>query len=214
MPEDVQKVETTEETTDDVVTETTETTETVDGEQFDADRAMSTIRKQRELERQQGKEITALQRKLKKLEDVDKKRKESEMSELEKAQSDLDSLNTQYGELGAEYDSLKLRQAFYDAVGTEELVFATDQARRDAYALADLASAIDGGKIDDKAIKKELKALQDSRPYLFGKVDIPATDATKRNQGDKGQPTDEDVKEFAARLGVDPQFVDRSLLVN
>lgn len=49
---------------------------------------------------------------------------------------------------------------------------------------------------------------------LFATPRVPDTDAAKRNQDKRSDATDEDVQEFAARMGVNPEYVDRSQLVN
>jgi len=173
----------------------------------------SALDSEREERKKLAKQVKDMTSKLSTFEEAEGKRKKADMTELEKAQNDLNDLRAQYDKMVADHDSLRLRQTFYDAVGAEKLEFASPQARQDAYELVDLADVIDAGEIDAKKVTKALKALQEMRPYLFGKTVAPDTDAAKRGAGTV-EATDDEVKEFAAIYGLNPEHVDRTLLAN
>jgi hypothetical protein len=183
------------------------------GEPFDQERAMATIRNQREAERDLAKQLKALQRKVADYEKAEQERTDAEATELEKLQKQHTGLVEQYETLSTTHQRLQLRLAFDEAVEAEKLQFASPQARRDAFDLVDLSDAIgDDGEVDGKALTKAVKALQDSRAYLFGQPrQQPADDASARGQG-APEATDEEVAEFAAVMGLRPEFVDRTLL--
>ena len=161
-----------------------------------------------------NKEAADRRKKLEALEQAETARQQAEMTELDKVKAGHSEIQGKYDALVADYDGLRLRQAFNDATSAANVIFASDQARRDAYELADLAAAIEGGEIDAKAITAALKALQTIRPYLFG-VAATSTDigATRRGT-DNGEVTvtDEEVQEFAAKFNVSAAAVDRKAL--
>lgn len=170
--------------------------------------ALDSEREERKKLAKQSKEVAD---RLSKFEQADKKRRDAELSDLEKLQTEHDNLKSKYDGLVADRDGLKLRQAFFDELAAQKLTFPDEQARRDAYELADLSAAIDGGEIDAEAVTAAVKELQKTRPYLFGTAQPPSDDADKRGGG-QVEATDEEVQEFAARYGLDPKHVDRKLL--
>lgn len=171
----------------------------------------SALDSEREERKKLAKQVKDMTSKLSAFEEAEGKRKKADMTELEKVQTELGETRARYDKLVVEHDSLRLRQAFYDAVGAEKLEFASPQAMQDAYELVDLADVFNDGKIKQEAIGEALKALQKSRPYLFGKAVVPETDATRRGTG-SAEATDAEVNEFAAIYGLDPKHVDRTLL--
>lgn len=158
-----------------------------------------------------NREAAERRKKLEALEQAEAKRQQAEMTEAEKAKAAKDELETKYTQLVAQYDGLRLRQAFFDEVARQSVTFASEQARADAYELAELAAVLEGGEVQAKALSEAVKALQRTRPYLFGQAaTAPDIGATARGGAD-GLPevTDQDIQEFAATYGISPQFVDK-----
>jgi len=161
-----------------------------------------------------NKEAKDRRLKLTALEKAETERKKAAMTDLEKAQTERADFEKRYQELSANYDGLRLRQSFFDAVATAGVEFASDQARADAYNLADLTAALDGGEVQPKALTTAIKALQTSRPYLFGQAAKPPDIGATERGGDDGLPevTDEEIQEFAARMSIPVQYIDKRAL--
>jgi hypothetical protein len=151
---------------------------------------------------------------LERLKGAEEERANAEKTELEKAQDRYGKLEQRYGELESMYQRTQLRQAFYEIAEAEGLRFHDNQAKSDAFDLLDLSDALgDGGKVDQDIVKAKLLDLNKHRPYFFGQRPAAVSDdATQRSQSQPAEITDEDVQEFAARMGVHPQFVDKDLL--
>lgn len=151
-------------------------TGTTEPEQFDKDRALETIRKQRESEKALAKQLKEAQAALKAYQDKDKERQEADLSELEKTKKRLAELEEAYTKASETAKALQLRHAFSRAIAAANLKFASQQAEDDAYELADKGSI---EITDDKitGMDEAIKALQKSRPYLFSneKDGVPGT---------------------------------------
>ena len=135
---------------------------------------------------------------------------EAEKTEMEKAQARITELEAQAVEAQAQAQA-RLIQAEV-AVSAATLGFRNPA---DAYALADLAEVVvEDGKV--AGIKAALEAVLKNRPYLKAEPtnapDIDATRAGSTTPGTAPGVTDEDVIEFAARFGIDPQYVDKKAL--
>ena len=161
-----------------------------------------------------NREAADRRKKLDAYEQAEAKRKAAEMTDLEKAQAERAEFETRYQKLATEFDGLRLRQSFFDEVAKQGVQFASDQARADAYNLADLTAALDGGEVQSKAVGDALKALKRDRPYLFGQPAAPPDIGATARGGDSGLPdvTDADVQEFAARMSIPVQYVDKRAL--
>lgn len=135
---------------------------------FDADRAMTTIRAQRQERRELRQQLSEARRGVKKLEAEEKARQRAEMDELERVKDELAELQAEHKETIATLKDYRLERAFNLVVAKEDLTFASPQAAEDAFALLDLEEiTVDDGEVDSRAMKKAVKALQLSREYLF-----------------------------------------------
>lgn len=140
-------------------------------EDFDKERALDTIRKQRESERKLAKELREAAARLKAYEDAEKAKAEADKTELQKLQERAQKLETELREAQEVAQALQLRQAFIATAGKTDLKFASQQAAEDAFELADL----EGVEIDANGavtgLDEALKKLQKARPYLFAASD-------------------------------------------
>ena len=139
-----------------------------DDDEFDKERAMATIRKHREVEKAQKKELREALKKLEALEAAEKKRAEAELSELEKAQARVKELEQAEADAKsqAEAQALEVNEKLIRA--EVRLVAVTMGLRPDdAYKLADLAdvSVDDEGEV--KGVEKALKKLAKEKEYLL-----------------------------------------------
>lgn len=138
------------------------------GEEFDKDRALATIKAQRAAEAKINKELTAARKELKKFQDAQKAAEDAEKSELTKAQEALAAKEAELKTSQQTIQALRLKQEFQLAAAKLKLAFASPQAQEDAWDLADLDAVTmdEAGKVT--GMEDALKALQKSRPYLFG----------------------------------------------
>ena len=157
------------------------------------------------------KERKAAKKRQEDQEAAEKKKREGEMSEVEKLTARFNEAEKARLEAEARVNDLTLRQAFYDAAEEVKAVFASAQARKDAWRLSDVASVTigDDGKVAGMA--EVIKAMQKSHGYLFGPPPAPASGIDAEKRGEQKTPqmfADEAAKnEFAAIYGVKPQFV-------
>lgn len=136
-------------------------------EDFDKERALETIRKQRESEKKLAKELREAAARLKAYEDAEKAKADAEKTELQKLQERAEKLENDLREAQEVAQALQLRQAFIAAAGSKGMQFANAQAAEDAFELADLEGVeIDAsGKVT--GLDDALASLQKARPYLF-----------------------------------------------
>jgi hypothetical protein len=96
-------------------------------EQFDQERAMETIKKQRESERKAIAEAEKLRKELAKFEEAEKKRKEAEMSEIDRLKAQYEEAQSKAAKLERESlqrkaaDEAGLPVAFVDRIRGETL---------------------------------------------------------------------------------------------
>lgn len=190
MPEDLEDREDLE---DEAGDEGDEDRQDLDDGEFDRERAMATIRKQRQNERSLSKELKEAKARLAQLEGEEEKRKKAEMSEVERLQGQVTDYEARVLALEAERETMIIRSAVERAaagLGFHNL--------EDAYHLADLSEL----EIDEdgsvSGVEKALKALAKERPYLIQvakKPDINAKD------GGKGKDTS-DVEAVKRRFGI------------
>ena len=127
----------------------------------------------------------------------EQRRKDAELSDVEKAQRQAAEWQGKFDEISAALDGMRMRQAFYDAAATAKVAFANGLARQDAFDLSDLSGVEIG---DDGAVSgmdEVLKALQKDRPHLFGvekKKDINADDGGDGKKKKGAAADDEAVK--------------------
>jgi len=166
-------------------------------DEWDPERAMSTIRKLREVEKTSKRQVKELQAKLKKLEEAEAKRQEQEMSALERAQAELAEAQTRADQLETELLDLRLKQAFADAIAGAELQFVDPKAREAAFLLALPELEVDD---DGSNAEQVVKALKKEHGYLFGSKarGAPNIDGEKRGKNKKGYDPDT----IRARYGI------------
>lgn len=169
MPEDEKGKGLEDEETPEPEQEAPEPEEGDEEDEFDAERAMATIKNQRSAERELKKQLAAVRKQVEQFEAEEKKRERAKLSEIEKAQAELAEVQASHAETVALLNEMRLLMAFSRTAEVEGVAFANPQARQDAFALMDLSEiTIDGeGQVDAKAMEKAIKALQKSRPHLF-----------------------------------------------
>ena len=142
-----------------------------DGDEFDKERALETIRKQRESEKKLAKDLKDTQARLKQYEDAEKAKQDAEKTELQKAQDREAKLKQDLQEAQETAQALRLRQEFGKTAAKLALKFASVQAEDDAFELAEM----DGVEIDANGkvtgLEDAVKELQKSRPYLFAQAE-------------------------------------------
>jgi hypothetical protein len=130
---------------------------THEDDDFDKDRALATIRKQREFE----KEARAKLKRLEELEQKEKERQEAELSELDKLKKQMDALK-------AERDTAITRHK--QAVIDNAVILAAKDANlynpHDAHKLADLSEVTLGEDGAVQGAEQAIKKLIEERPYL------------------------------------------------
>jgi len=118
-------------------------------------------------------EAAKRRKELERFQQEEKKRQDAELSDLEKAQKLSEEWKSKFDELSADLDGMRMRQAFYDATAAAKVVFVNDAAWQDAYDLSDLS----GVEVDEdgsvSGMDEVIKALQKSRPHLFGTAGAP-----------------------------------------
>ena len=150
--------------------------------------------------RKANQEAAERRKRLEALEAEEKKRGEAELSELERAQAAAEEWKGKLDLVAAELDTLRLRQAFYEAAAEAKVAWANAQAQRDAFALSDLS----GVEIDEdggvSGMDKVLKGLQKERPHLFGAAAVTQPEI---NAGSKGGGKGEgDMEAVKRRFGL------------
>jgi len=122
-------------------------------------------------------EAAKRRKELERFQQEEKKRQDAELSDLEKAQKLSEEWKSKFDELSADLDGMRMRQAFYDATAAAKVVFVNDAAWQDAYDLSDLS----GVEVDEdgsvSGMDEVIKALQKSRPHLFGTAGAPDINA-------------------------------------
>jgi len=144
-------------------------------------------------------------------ETAEAKRKEAELSEVEKAQAAAQGWESKFDTLTAELDTARMRAAFYDEVDVQKLTFPNAQAKKDAFALSDLSGvAMDEDEMT--GMKEAVKALTKSHPHLFAAPQTAANiNAADTGKG-RGKATEDQLIEFAARMGLDKDTLDPVLV--
>ena len=164
-------------------------------EEFDQDRAMSTIRNLRALEKSQKQELKAAQDRLAELEKWKKDSEHAEMTELEQTQARVQKLE-QEAEDAKSTAMARETEINEKPIRAEVRVVATRLGFAnpdDAFALADLTDVAveDGGSV--KGVEKALKVLEKAKPYLLnGKdsgVGTPSRGSRKRGKTGEAEPT-------------------------
>ena len=136
-------------------------------DEFNKDRALETIRKQRESEKALAKQLKEAKAALEIFQADEKKRKDAELSELDKSKNRVAELETQLKEAQTMTQALRLRQEFAKAAARLKVAFADTQAEDDAFELSDMEEVEIGADGKITGLDDAIKALQKTRPYLF-----------------------------------------------
>jgi len=145
-------------------------------------------------------EAAKRRKELERFQQEEQKRADAELSELEKAQKLAEDWKTRFDETSAALDGMRMRQAFYDATAAAKVVFVNDAARQDAFDLSDLAGVEIGEDGEVTGMDEVVKALQKSRPHLFGKAEPP--DINSGEGGGKKKKGGEDDEGIRRRFGI------------
>jgi len=138
-------------------------------------------------------------------------REKAELSEVEKAQGLAKEWETKHEALTAKLSAAQMRQAFYDEADTQKLAFVNAQAKKDAYTLADTSSVVtDEGEMT--GMDAAVKALTKSHPHLFGTAQAAANVNATDTGGGAGKATEDQLIEYAARMGIDKKYLDPALV--
>jgi len=150
-------------------------------------------------ERAANKGVAEKLKRLADLEAAEKKRKEAEMSELDKAKAKLAEAEQKLAQQTKEMNTFRIKHAVEITAG--KLGF---QNPEDAYQLADLSAVeiTDEGKV--AGVEEALKALAKSRPYLLkaSTTTHPNIDANTRGAGGRGELTEERKAELNQRYRI------------
>lgn len=166
--------------------------EDLDGEEFDKDRALATIKNQRESEKALKAQVKQLQADLKVFQDKQKEEDEKKLSEQQKTEKKLTEATEKLAKLEAENTKLILRQEFALAVDEAGYSFVNAQAEKDAFAF------LDGVEVKDsevKGMKEAVKKLYESRPYFFAGDEREAPGTPPRGKKPQGKNSNNQVKE-------------------
>jgi len=139
------------------------------------------------------------------------KRKEAELSEVEKAQATAKDWESKFELLTSELNVAQMRAAFYDEADEQKLIFANPQAKRDAFTLGDL-SDVTMDEDGMTGMPEAIKALVKSHPHLFGTAQAPKDINAIETGKDVGKATDDQITEYAARMQIDKQYLDPVLV--
>jgi hypothetical protein len=164
---------------------------------FDKERALDTIRKQREVE----KTLKAQLKELEALKAEKEQREQAELSESEKLRKQLEKLEAEHTQAQGELRKSRLLEAARSAANKAGLHF-HDGALADALTLG----AFDGLEFDDDGKPREMpeavKRLAKDRPYLLKPAAVASADLDGRV---KSTRQDEDAarrEERRARWGI------------
>lgn len=142
-----------------------------------------------------NEESAARRIELKALKDAEDKRKQLEMTDLEKAQAEATTAKADAIEKDKELARFKAEKSFDVAVKKLTYVFFNDKARDDALAAMDI-TAPDG-------FEKALKDYVKERPYALKTVETPDLDAEKKGeQKGPGELTDAKAEELKKRFRI------------
>ena len=166
------------------------------GNKPDATKLLAELEETRKALKVANAEAADRRKKLQAFEEAEAKRKEAEMSEVEKLNAKLAEMVTEREAIQQALMDTKLDAAISGAAAT--LKFRNPV---DARALIDMDAIeiSENGAI--KGVEAALKALAKERPYLIDSVSVPDTDGTKRNQR-KAAQDEAALQTIAARYGI------------
>lgn len=174
-------------------------TEVGEGEPFDKDRAMATIRALRQYEKRAKAleaELTPLKKKAAEMDAQAEKQRLASMTEAEQLKANLAKLQAEKEQLAEQVLTMQVRGSF--VAQAVKLGFHNPE---DAYLLADLSEVEVGENGEVSGVEAALKALVKARPYLAkGAEAAPDIDAAKagKSTGKGGV----NVEELKRRWGI------------
>ena len=139
------------------------------------------------------------------------KRQEAELSDVERAQAKAQEWEGKFELLTSELNVAQMRAAFYDEADEQKLSFANPQAKRDAFTLSDLSS-VTMDEDEMAGMPEAVKALVKSHPHLFGTAQPPKDINAQDTGGGLGKATEDQLTEYAARMGIDVKYLDPTLV--
>lgn len=143
--------------------------------------------------------------------EAEAEREKAKLSEVEKAQKTAQEWEEKHAALTAKLDAAQMRQAFYDEADVQKLSFVNAQAKKDAYTLANTSDVVtDEGEMT--GMVETVNALTKSHPHMFGTVQAAANVNATDTGGGTGKATEDQLIEFAARMGLDVKSLDPALV--
>jgi chromosome segregation ATPase len=140
-----------------------------EGGEFDRERAMDTIRKQRESEKAALAELKAAKKRLQELEAAEEERANAELSEKQRLEKELEKAQQAAEKAAADLQTRE--QQFNERLIRAEVRAAAAGMQfanpEDAYHLADLSEVAVGEDGEIKGVKKALDKLVKDKPYLL-----------------------------------------------
>lgn len=133
-----------------------------DADDFDKERALATIKKLRQIEKDARAKLARLQE----LEDAEQKRAEQSLSDAQKAAKEAEQLRAKLEQAEQQLRKSRLKDAVQDAVQKLQIAFA-EGALNDALALGLFADLETSDRGDIVGLNDAIKALQKAKPYLF-----------------------------------------------
>jgi small-conductance mechanosensitive channel len=138
----------------------------------------------------------------------------AKLSDIDKAKKQADTLKVERDQLASQLRTINAREALIIAAEKANVEFASPQAQRDALAIALQSAEYDeeGNLTGAEAL---LKAALKERDYLIKKATTaPAgtTNAAARGSSTTPTMTDEERRETAYRLGIDPRYLTAAMI--
>jgi predicted RNase H-like nuclease (RuvC/YqgF family) len=143
----------------------------VQEDEFDKERALSTIRKQRAAEKELRAKAKALEDRLAKFEAQERQAQERDLSELDKTRKALEALTAKHSEAVETAQALRLQMDFGRTAAKLGIKWASAQAQDDALELADMEGVEIGADGKVVGLDVVIKQLQKDRPYLFSSIE-------------------------------------------
>jgi len=138
----------------------------------------------------------------------------AKLSDIDKSKKQADALKVERDQLASQLRTITAREALIIAAEKANVEFASPQAQRDA-----LNIALQSAEYDDEGnltgAEALLKAALKERDYLIKKATTaPAgtTNASARGSSTTPTMTDEERRETAYRLGIDPRYLTAAMI--
>lgn len=141
-------------------------------------------------------EAAARRKQLEEYEEAERKRKEAELSEVEKLTNRVSEMEARAQEAEARLDLLHKQRAFFAATEAANLQFANEKARQLA------VSSLDLSEMDEDDMAAAVKEMQKDMAFLFTEAKLPDIDGAKRGKQTKAGAEEEAIKAAAQRWGI------------